>query len=408
MMPRIIAVRTGQVRDFLAWVWTYLPEFRPLTAYARVLEIDEFEHLGKTLEKPSLAGLEEASLGLILTEAVTYMDRTPERHANITPLTCASTFSCAMARALALSGRRELNGSYQSIMDRWLKARSLTKQRPLRLDVKELAMPWKLLLHLYHEGDSSGHENQEMPGEVYRTCLDLFRGSEVGPDTWDLLSRKHSRLSAARSEMQGPRERRVMFFEDCVLWLAKGRGEDLDLASFLCGFLASQIGPGTLDYIPLLTPHLDQFPTAVIWYGLCSGLQHRGSLYAFSFGLGRRILREVLRKEILLDSPQSDIALSELEAMTANDSLAAEFRTGAQGLLEIEIAPLVTTTVRWPPKQTDQPELFPTDAFPLELRELRMQLDELQSKLIQVQKRISRLVGDRDSSEWRPGKGRRG
>jgi hypothetical protein len=119
-------------------------------------------------------------------------------------------------------------------------------------------------------------------------------------------------------------------------------------------------------------------------------------------------LREVLRKEILLDSPQSDIALSELEAMTANDSLAAEFRTGAQGLLEIEIAPLVTTTVRWPPKQTDQPELFPTDAFPLELRELRMQLDELQSKLIQVQKRISRLVGDRDSSEWRPGKGRRG
>jgi hypothetical protein len=216
---------------------------------------------------------------------------------------------------------------------------------------------------------------------------------------------QYLRISVSR--MQGPREMRVTFFEDCLPWLANGRREDPELASFLCGFLASQIGPGTLDYIFLLTPHLDQFPTAVIWYGLCSGLQRRGSLFAFSFGLGRRILREVLREEALLDSPKSDIALTELEAMTVYDSASAEFRTGAQGLLEIEIAPLVTTTVRWPPKQTEQQELFQPETPTFELRDLSMQLAELLSKATQVEKQISRLAGARDLPDSKPGKSRR-
>jgi hypothetical protein len=123
--------------------------------------------------------------------------------------------------------------------------------------------------------------------------------------------------------------------------------------------------------------------------------------------LGRRILREVLREEALLDSPKSDIALTELEAMTVYDSASAEFRTGAQGLLEIEIAPLVTTTVRWPPKQTEQQELFQPETPTFELRDLSMQLAELLSKATQVEKQISRLAGARDLPDSKPGKSRR-
>jgi hypothetical protein len=123
--------------------------------------------------------------------------------------------------------------------------------------------------------------------------------------------------------------------------------------------------------------------------------------------LGRRILREVLREESILDSPRSDIALTELEAMTAYDSASAEFRTGTQGILEIEIAPLVTTTVRWPPKQTEQPEFFQSEMLSLEIRDLSMQLGDLLSKATEVEKRISRLVGSRDLPDFKPGRGRR-
>src|SRR6266849_2188408 len=44
-VPRIIVVAREKKRDFLAWVWTYIPEFRPFTAYARVLDVDELRPL---------------------------------------------------------------------------------------------------------------------------------------------------------------------------------------------------------------------------------------------------------------------------------------------------------------------------------------------------------------------------
>jgi len=414
IMPRVICIRGGSSRDFLAWVWTYLPEFRPLTAYSRVLEIDDFELLKEVLSKPSLAGLEEACIGLILGEAVTYMDRASEKHTNLTPLTCSSTFSSAMSRMLALSAStpdhfkdRESGSGFDKLVNDWLKARSLTRQRPLKLNIAELTMPWDIVFLLHREAVRHEPERKGVPAYAYRICADLFKTSEVGPESWSFLSQQDSRLIDAGNRMQGPREMRVTFFEDCLPWLANIRREDPKLASFLCGFLASQMGPGTLDYIFLLTPHLDQFPTAIIWYGLCSGLQRRGSLSGFSFGLGRRILREVLREESILDSPRSDIALTELEAMTAYDSASAEFRTGTQGILEIEIAPLVTTTVRWPPKQTEQPEFFQSEMLSLEIRDLSMQLGDLLSKATEVEKRISRLVGSRDLPDFKPGRGRR-
>jgi len=119
------------------------------------------------------------------------------------------------------------------------------------------------------------------------------------------------------------------------------------------------------------------------------------------------VLREILREETLFDIPQSDISLAELEALTADDTKGTDFRTGTQGLLAIEISPLVTATVRWPPKQPDQAELFGTEESVDDFRDLAIQLDDLRSKMAQIQKRITRIIEGRESSEWRAGRGRR-
>jgi hypothetical protein len=406
-IPRIVVLASEKKRDFLAWVWTYLPEFRPFTAYARVLGGDEVKSQLGLKGTPRLGDLEEACLGLILGEAATYVENTHDKKVSVTPLACASTYSYAMARAVALGWNEVSAIERMDIPNTWMKARSLTRQRPLRLDLSDLSLPWRLLLDLC--GKEKGHQysSRGISENIYDACMNLYRETEVNPETWDLLSRGYPHLREARKEMQGPREGRVVFFERFVLSLADISKGDSVSASFLCGFLASQIGPGTLDYISLLAPHLDRFPTTLLWYGLCSGLQHRSSLYGFSSGLGRRILREVLRKETLFDAPQSDIALSELEALTSNDTMAMEFRTWAQGVMAIEIAPLIASAVRWPPKQADQVELFSTDTNSFELQELTTQLDDLRGRMVQVQKRISRFVDARESSDWKAPKGRK-
>jgi len=405
-MPRVVIVATGQKRDFLAWTWTYIPDVRPLTAYARVLEADEIRAIVVPKTTPTLGGLDEACLGLIIGEASTYIENSGERTPAITPLACGSTYSHAMALALALSIHSEamIEGG---IPEAWTRARLLTRQRPLRLSLPQLGLPWRVVLGLYGNDQGYRYALRNVPIAIGAVCEKLYHDSEVDTEVWDALATEYPSIRDAKREMRGPREARVLFFERFVPSLADARRTDPEFAGFLSGFLASQIGPGTLDYIPLLAPYLDRFPSALLWYGLCSGLQHRSSLWGFSGGLGRRVLREILRKESLSDSPQSDIALAELEILTSSDADAMEFRTGWQGVLAIEILPLVVTTVRWPSRQTDQTELFAPEDTSRELRDLSAQLEELRSKMVQVQKRIARYVGEQESLEWKSGKARR-
>jgi hypothetical protein len=400
-LPQVIVVGMENRRDFLAWVWTYLAEFRPLTAYTRVLDIDELRPFLELKDAPQLENLEEACLGLILAEAATYHNR-HEKRLTITPLSCVGTCSHAMARALALSQDRGLE-NYQTVASRWMKARDLTKQQQLRLKPEGLALPWRVLLAIYNNQLGRQQSTSDVPDGIYATCLSMFRDSEIDSGNWDRLTREYPRLRDAKREMTGPREGRVLFFEQFLISLAQSHLPDSSFRDFLCGFLASQIGPGTLDYLQLLMPQLEQFPTALLWYGLCSGLQRRSSLYGFAGGLGRRVLREIIRKESVFDSPQADIALSELEVLTASDTAAMDFRTGAQGILAVEILPLVVTTVRWPSKQIDQAELFSNESSFSELRELTVLLDELRKRMSYIQNRISQVLDEQDA-EWKSGK----
>ena len=405
LLPGVILVGEGKKRDFLAWAWTYLPEFRPLTAYARVLDADEYRSFSRIQSSPSVGSFEEGCLGMIMGEAATYAESRQDKKLILTPLSCASTFSHAMARILALSGDGDLLESDEIVCTLWIKARNLTKQRQTRLKPEELTLPWRVLLQIYATEEGYRRSSRDVPEIVYDTCLSLTNQSELSPNTWNHLASYYPELREAQVEMQSTRERRVLFFEHFLLSLSGGRSPDPAFASFLCGFLASQIGPGTLDYLSLIIPLLDRFPSALLWYGLCSGLQKRSSLYGFSGGLGRRVLREILRNETLFDSPQGDLAIAELEVVAVNDTASTEFRTGAQGGLAIEILPLVNTTVRWPIKQAEQPELFPTETTFVdsrevrELRDLTIQLDDLRTRISKVQQRISKFVEDRDSSE---------
>ena len=83
-LPRAIVIDHDQRRDFLAWVVTYLPEFRPFTAYFRVLS-KEFaaayvaNHGGERRGDPSLGDLEDVCLGLAFGEMLSVRKGNKER-----------------------------------------------------------------------------------------------------------------------------------------------------------------------------------------------------------------------------------------------------------------------------------------------------------------------------------------
>jgi hypothetical protein len=104
-----------------------------------------------------------------------------------------------------------------------------------------------------------------------------------------------------------------------------------------------------------------------------------------------------VRRENVFDSPEADIALSELEMLTVGDAASMDFRTAAQGILAVEILPMVVTTVRWQSKPLDQSDLFSVENSYLELRELSAMLDDLRQRIVQIQNRMARIGDERDA-----------
>jgi len=205
LLPGVILVGEGKKRDFLAWVWTYLSEFRPLTAYTRVLDEDEFRSFSSIQGSPGLGSFEEACLGMIMGEAATYAESKQEKKLTLTPLSCASTCSYALARVLALSGGGDLLESDETVCTLWIKARSLTKQRQLRLKPEELILPWRVLLQSYAAEEGYRRSSRDVPELIYDTCLSLRNQSEMGSNIWNRLASYYPELRDAGLEMQSTR-----------------------------------------------------------------------------------------------------------------------------------------------------------------------------------------------------------
>lgn len=396
-LPVAVILEEGRRRDFLAWVLTYLPDFRPFTAYCRVVDASTAERSLSRKDEPRLGKLQEACLGLILAEAATYLERRPS---NLSPVACASTYSFPMARALALG---ILTADHDPISNSWYAGRNLTNQPRLSLAMDALQGPWAVVLSLSTGVPPSPRSIlRTPPASIFDACLDLYRTGDIQPQQWDVLTRGFPEIRATKERMHGPREERVIAIEKSLPVLLNKRFNDATTVAFLCGYLASQVSPGTFDHSSLVAPHLQTFPTALLWYGLCAGLQERSNLQSYSVGLGRRVVRDVLRNENFLDRPHCDIALSELEVLSSAESQMADLRTGTPGRLEVEIAPCVTTVVRWPPRSEAVQESLPL-RVQQEARYLLSELEETLGRLDSICRRLARLLasneGPRSKSE---------
>ena len=88
--------------------------------------------------------------------------------------------------------------------------------------------------------------------------------------------------------------------------------------SFIAGYMASRIQPGSLDHFPVLFPVTDKLRESLLWYGACSGLTPESSVNAYGNGLGWLMKRELGRPLHWLDRPNCDIAFSEMSVLLAN------------------------------------------------------------------------------------------
>jgi hypothetical protein len=164
------------------------------------------------------------------------------------------------------------------------------------------------------------------------------------------------------------------------------------LANFISGYLGSRIAPGELDHVGVVARTLKDAPSALLWFGLCSGLRSDGQVLTFAGGLGRRILRDLEQTDNALDRPRCDVAIGELEVLLNQEKPRTDFRTESNGSLSVELIPGVTTTVRWPRPPDAQADLFERRDLPFEARDLLKDLSVALERVDYLRRRLERTI----------------
>lgn len=345
VLPEVICVSEGKTQDFLAWASTYLSSFRPFTAYCRVLDSGRIKDLTSNEEDPSLESIEGAVLGVIIGESITHYENQDMRR--ITPTAIMSTYSFAMARACAL-GMIRLGPN--SIREQWERSRKLCGQAQRKLRTMELEKVWHVLtlLSTHKIGAERMSCNSDKLRAIAESCRDLPVKRSIGSRKWAELTEDLPILREVGLWREERREQRVLWFEECVKVLQRVLEPSETLGGFLCGYLASQIAPGSMKHVELLLGCMSRFPSVIAWYGLCAGLYQKSDVYSDDSGLGWRIRRDLLQRELLYSKPRGDISVDELELLLSGEKPDKDFRAASHTHIVVEILPRVYTVVIWP------------------------------------------------------------
>jgi hypothetical protein len=341
-LPTAIVVAEGSLRDSLAWLATYVRDFRPFTAYCRVVERPIAEQFLNGPAAPHLQNVEGICSGLILGEALTYA-RGRASILDLPATAYSTTLSHTISRTLALTGG---SVSLDTIARLWTQAREITGQNGLGVPPNVILFVWAVALgmpgHLSHPRTLF-----DAPDLLAFAWSELNKLGEIRDPIWHELVDGYPDLENMRGLLEMPREQRVHSIDAALRLLATVRRDHDERRSFLAGYFTSLLGPGTLDHAAMLAPVATLIPTAYLWYGLCASANARSDALPVGNPLARRIVRDLTIPDRLIDRPRCDVALEELAIHGPGDHL---LRLAAKGgRLDIDILPGVTMAVRWPP-----------------------------------------------------------
>jgi hypothetical protein len=388
-LPSAIIVDQQDQKDFLAWMNTYVPSIRPLTAYSRVSDRQTALYFLGLHTSPSLGRLEGACLGVIIGETLTYVGKSRDL-GSITHAACLSTLAFAISRAAGIGLER---GFISEVETRWSRARDLLGSSSLPIDARAVKAALSVVGHL-SEGRIDLPAWQPPSEVVLECCSQILSSGEIRHEDLEFLGRDVREFVNLRSELNRPREERLSLFEQAIHAISRSEIKGDFTAEFLCGYLASAISPGTLDHIHVVLPYIRTFPTLIIWYGLCAGLSSKDNLSAGLNGLVRRVQRELFREDDFLRTPSCDISFAELQLVSKSAREWTDIRTSAAGQFVVELLPSINSHYRLP--RAEGAVETPSSETLSAINELRGVLDRAKESI----NRFQRVAGQTSAEAW--------
>ena len=353
-LPRLAILADNNLADFFAWAITFLPSYRPLTSFIRVLPWTVYES-----SRDQKASRSDTSnpvfVSLILAETLTY--GAGRGFVDSLPMAAyETTYSYVASRAMCLG--YDAN-TLPYLFKGWQSARE-HDPRDRRLSADLLLGIWSIIPLILKNGRGRSFSSESgMPVDLLRACEEISEHGQISIQSLQRLSHGRVPPHLFIEVVKTPREQRVVAFESTIRQLAFGPTAEPQI-NFVVGYLASLISDGSLEHSHLVFPIQAQFPTAMLWYGMCAALSPSSRVMTDYSHLGLRILRMLDRDLNLMTPPTCDISLPEFEVMMRGQPRSRGFRQTHASSLRIELIPGVTTLTRSIGNQIgiEQPGLF--------------------------------------------------
>jgi hypothetical protein len=171
VLPDVICLEENLVQDFLAWVSTYLPLFRPFTSYCRILDFTTIDFYMTHQNNAGFKNLEGPVIGAIIGETLSHYENQDIKR--ITPTSIMNTYSFVMANACA---HGIINHKSNPLRERWEKCYKLTNQYQRKLRIEEIERVWDVLILLSEDNDKSykNYNQDKVTDSIFRACKYLM------------------------------------------------------------------------------------------------------------------------------------------------------------------------------------------------------------------------------------------
>jgi hypothetical protein len=335
----IICVSERQLREFFAFVSTYSTNVRPFTAYFRVLPIEligSLEHVVRG--RGNEMQIARMVAGASLAEAWMAASRQAERPSYVLPL-LQSSLSLVLGQTV-LAGYDD--PAFDWALNEWIAARGESAEAVSKLNVGSSAVAW----HHVHRATTelSRGPRREFNSPIVEFIAAAVEARSIRPDMLRTLSTIAGPDLDLVRLLAASREERISRFNATIIQL-KNRGESGLKSEFLAGLMLAMAGNGSFEMLRSARDFEGWLDGAVIWFGICAALFDDSNVLVYANSAGRRVVRDLLRRDDPFDLPRADIASTELRFMQGSKVDVGQFGVHGPKSIEVEILPNVVTRI---------------------------------------------------------------
>jgi hypothetical protein len=373
----IISVPSNELRDFFAFVSTYVTTFRPYTAFFRVVPTELVSAIEdrKPLRPDVTANTARLVAGASLGEASLHVQK-----ASTTRLsTLTATISACLGQAVIAGYSTKLIDWFAA---EWRLIHAVPKAGSREGQVlDEVPSIWKLIGQAVQDdkrGDT--HATSQSDRVIINFIAEAVRHHGITKNTLSLLGDHPSFFVNPVKVLTLPREERINIFNEYVSQLENSHRDPM-FGQFMSGLLLAIAGNGSFDLIRSAKPLIEKSPISIIWFGVCAGLFEESNILTTANCVGRRLIRDTQRIHSLFDTPVSDLSSFEYQLLSRDTTAISQINARSSDGLHIELLPNVATYL---PRDTDGRE----DRAAGDIQILASSLQEIRSVLERVQRRL--------------------